>query len=175
LSLAGGAVASSLMLVVDTGVTVRAAVAGLGLAYVLYRLHGSRDRTGRVVVVAGWGAIAAAAWLFDAPLSIYLGVHAAMIWLIRSLYAYTDLRAAALDLGLSALALAFAIWAALRSESFFLAAWCFFLIQALHVAIPASMAHRGSAPAPARGGRADVFAGAHQAAEHALRRIAARR
>jgi hypothetical protein len=172
LSLVGGAVAASLMLVMPSGVVVRAVVAGMGLAYILYRLHRSREHTGRIVVIGAWCAIAAAAWLLAIPLPAYLAIHAGMIWLIRSLYTHSNLRAAAADLGLCALGLAFAVWAALRAESLFLAAWCFFLLQALHVAIPAWTAERAREDDP-RVREDDAFAGAHRAAERALRELAA--
>jgi hypothetical protein len=97
-----------------------------------------------------------------------------MIWLIRSLYTHSDLRGAAADLGLCVLGLAFAVWAALRAESFLLAAWCFFVLQALHVVIPASTgAGRARGQKPLGHAVPDVFADAHRAAERALRELAA--
>jgi hypothetical protein len=41
-----------------------------------------------------------------------------------------------MDLGLGALSVSAAVWAITRSGSVFLATWCFFLVQALFVAIP---------------------------------------
>ena len=45
---------------------------------------------------------------------------------------------------------AFAVWAAQRSGSAWLALWCFFLVQAFHVLIPATLTQRGSAAPPRR-------------------------
>ena len=58
------------------------------------------------------------------------------MWLLRSLYFYSGVMPALMDLGLSALSISAAVWAITRSGSVFLATWCFFLVQALFVAIP---------------------------------------
>lgn len=177
LSLVAGAVGSSLALVLPTQVVIRALVAGLTLAYVLYRLCRGQEKTGRIVTLGGACAVSAAAWLLDASMPAYLGIHVAMIWLVRSLYTHRDLREAAIDLGLSALGLAFAIWAAQRSQSLFVATWCFFLLQAMHGAIPAwtQRAYRGGELPQPDETSTDAFANAHRAAEAALQRLAAGR
>ena len=72
------------------------------------------------------------------------------------------------DLGLSALGAAFAAWAAQRSGSAWLALWCFFLVQAFHVCIPA---HRWRARQRASTPTDDAFSRAHRAAEAAVRRL----
>ena len=81
----------------------------------------------------------AATWLAGVPLVGYVLIHVGLLWLVRSLYFYSGVLPALLDLGLSALGLAFAVWAAGRSGSPLLALWCFFLVQALHVCIPAAI------------------------------------
>ena len=87
---------------------------------------------------------------------------------MRSLYYYSGLLPALADLGVSVLGAAFAAWAAQRSGSAWLVLWCFFLVQAFHVLIPASLTQRGrAAPDPAD----DAFARAHRAAEAAVRRL----
>jgi hypothetical protein len=68
-----------------------------------------------------------------------------MLWLVRSLYFYSSAFPALLDFGLSALSVSAAAWAMTRSGSLFLAIWCFFLVQAVFVAIPQRLgisAHR---------------------------------
>jgi len=70
------------------------------------------------------------------------------------------------DLGVTLLGAAFAVWAAQRADSAFLAFWCFFLVQAFHVSIPASLTRGGTTEAPD-----DAFARAHRAAEAAVRRL----
>src|SRR4026207_506730 len=69
-------------------------------------------------------------------------------------------------LGLTLLGAAFAVWAAQRADSAWLAFWCFFLVQAFHVSIPASLTRGNSHDAPD-----DAFARAHRAAEAAMRRL----
>jgi hypothetical protein len=61
------------------------------------------------------------------------------VWLVRSLYFYSGVMPALMDLGLNALSISAAVWAISRSGSVFLATWCFFLVQALFVAIPPTM------------------------------------
>lgn len=193
MSAAAAATGSTLMLVADTDTATRVVVAGLGLTYLLRLLGRSSERTGRSVTVAVWAGAAAVAWVADPGLPAYVALHVSMLWLARSLYGYTNLVEAALDLGLTALAACFAVWAAVRADSLFLTVWCFFVLQALHVSIPA-LAERLSVGAGAADGRADAagdgragaadfdaaaanrrFAHAWRAADEALRRMASRR
>ena len=67
------------------------------------------------------------------PLAGYVLVHLGLVWLVRSLYYYSGLLPALADLGSALLGAAFAVWAAQRSDSAWLALWCFFLVQAFHV------------------------------------------
>jgi hypothetical protein len=172
LSLVGAAFAASLPLALPAGGVYRAVVAALGLAYVLYRLSRATDRVGRVVTVLVWSAAAIATWLIAPSFAVYVAIHAGLIWLVRTFYVHSDLRAAAVDLGLSAMSLAFAVWAVRRTDSFLLGAWCFFLIQAMHVAIPAWLAKRGASHAGTDDLPEDRFAQAHRAAQEALKRLA---
>jgi hypothetical protein len=68
------------------------------------------------------------------------------------------------------MSLAFAVWAVRHTESFLLGAWCFFLIQAMHTAIPKWLAKRRHAADDLPD---DRFAEAHRAAQEALKRLAA--
>jgi hypothetical protein len=78
--------------------------------------------------------------------------------------------AALIDLGLSGLSLAAAIWAAHQSGSVFLTVWCFFLVQALFVHIPTHIGRRGEPDHEDLEG-AHRFERAHHAAESALRKL----
>jgi hypothetical protein len=97
-------------------------------------------------------------------------VNAGMIWLVRVLYHHTSMLSAAADLGLTSLAVVFATWAAYRSGSAWLALWCFFLLQAFFVWLPAGDRRRWAPQLPAEDGAA--FERARRAAETALRRLA---
>lgn len=173
LGIAGSVAFGVLSLVLGTVVALKAVIAGLGLAYVLWLFSRSRERVGRVTLLAVWGCAAAASWLFAPTLMLYFAVHVGLVWLVRSLYFYSGVLPALMDLGLSAFSAAVAIWAASRSGSSFLAIWCFFLVQALAAAIPPRIrgrAERQSNTVP----ESDAFERARRMAEAAVGRLAAR-
>ena len=147
----------------------RLAIAALGFSYALYAMAHSGERVGRIATIVCWAVAAGAAWVADLPLAAYVLAHLGLVWLVRSLYYYSGLLPALADLALTALGAAFAAWAALRLDSAWLALWCFFLVQAFHVSIPASLSSRrtnaaGTSPD-------DAFARAQRAAEAAVRRL----
>jgi hypothetical protein len=176
-SFVAAAVALTLSFVVPAAVVARLLVAGLGLTLVLRAIGRSSERTGRVVTIVVWLAAAAGIWLAGAGLPTYVAVHVTLAWLVRSLFSYSRLVEAGLDLGLTLLALSFAVFAAVRTESVFLATWCFLLVQAFQAQVPGLVSRVGT-PAekdvavgdPNRG-----FAEAFEAADEALRRIAGQR
>jgi hypothetical protein len=176
LSLAAAAVALTSAYILPGGIVARLIVAGVGLALVLRAMARSGEKTGRVVTVAVWLVVAAGVWLIDAGLPAYVAVHVALLWLVRSLYSYSGLVEAGLDLVLTLLALSFAVFAAVRTESVFLAIWSFVLLQSLHVSI-SGLATRLAAPRESESGGGDPnrgFADAFKAADEALHRIAGR-
>lgn len=173
LAIGGAAVLAALAPWLGFAAATRTVIAALGFAYLLYVMGASGERVGRVTTLALWAAttalIAAAGW----PLAVYALAHVALVWLVRSLYHYSGLLPALADFGLALLGAAFAAWAAQRSGSAWLAFWCFFLVQSLHVLIPSSL---GGSPRDASdGGGGDAFARAHRAAESALRRLSSAR
>jgi hypothetical protein len=172
LSLSGAALLAVLAPFFGYGAALRAVIALLGLAYVLYLVGKSGERVGRVTTIAVWAAAAAAAWLAGLPLAAFVLVHVGLVWLVRSLYYYSGVLPALADLGLSVLGAAFAVWAAQRSGTAWLAFWCFFLAQAFFVLIPASLSSRASEPANERN---QAFDRAHRAAEAAVRRLSSAR
>lgn len=145
----------------------RLVIAAIGLAYVLYLLVRSGERIGRVTVVTLWLLVAAASWWLAPPLPIFVVVHVGMVWLVRSLYFHASALSAVADLGLNGLAVAAAIWAGFHTHSLWLGLWCFFLVQALFVAIPPHWRRPKHAQATAD----DRFEAAHRAAESALRKF----
>jgi hypothetical protein len=168
LSVCGAALLAVLAPWLGLGLGLRAVIAVLGFAYVLHAIGRSGERVGRITTLACWLAVASAAWLAGLPLAAYVLVHLGAVWLVRSVYYYSGLLPALADLGLTLLGAAVAVWTAQRTESAWLAFWCFFLVQAFHVAIPKSLAHRAALDAPD-----DAFARAHRAAEAAVRRLSA--
>ena len=94
---------------------LRALIAGLGLAYIVYLLKRSQARLGKVTVVSFWLAGAVALWLVDPPFTVYLLLHAGAVWFVRSLYFYGGLIPAVLDLALTGFGLVAAFWAAMET------------------------------------------------------------
>ncbi len=169
-SFLGGALYSALTTVLPSSVAFRALVAGIGLAYVFYLLARSHDRVGRVTALTAWAVVAVATWLLEPPLTLYVSVHVGLVWLIRSLYFYSSALSALADLGLNLASVAAAIWAATESGSPLLSIWCFFLVQALFVAIPVRMGENRR-KGQLEDGNDDRFEHAHRAAQGALRRL----
>jgi hypothetical protein len=167
-SACGAALLTALSPWLGAATALRAVVALLGFAYTVHVLGRSGERVGRLTTIVCWLGVAGGAWLADLPLVGYVLLHVGLAWLVRSLYHYSGLLPALADFGLSLLGAAFAVWAAQRSGSAWLALWCFFLVQAFHALIPPTLAQRGGA-ALAAGDRA--FERAHRAAEAAVRRL----
>jgi hypothetical protein len=176
-SLIAAAVALTLTYVMPAAFVARLVVAGLGLTVVVRAIARSDERTGRIICLVVWAVAAAAVWLSNVGLPIFVVVHVTLAWLVRSLFSYSRIVEAGVDFGLTLLALSFAVFAAVRTDSVFLAAWSFLLVQALHVSIP-GLVSRWSDPKekelspgdPNRG-----FADAFKAADEALHRIAGQR
>ena len=167
------AVFATLTPFVGLGAVVRLVIPALCLAYLLYLFSRSKERLGRVTTLTLWGALAAATWWVAPPLPFYLLIHVGSIWLVRSLYFYSGVMPALMDLGVSALSVSATVWAISRSGSVFLATWCFFLVQALFVAIPptvksARKSERNTAT------ESKNFEHARQQADKALRQLFAR-
>lgn len=149
---------------------VRLIIPALGLAYLLYLMSHSKARTGRVTTLSLWCALAAISWWVAPPVPLYLLIHVAAVWLVRSLYFYSGIVPALMDLGLSALSISASVWAMTRSGSVFLAIWTFFLVQALFIAIPPAV--KGKAE-PERNTAVDNenFGRARRQADAALRQL----
>lgn len=164
------AVVAALTPFVGFDVVLRLVIPALGLAYLLFLFSRSRERVGRVTTLALWGVLAIVSWWLAPSLPLYLLIHVAAIWLVRSLYFYSGVLPALMDLGLSTLSVSATVWAITRSGSVFLATWCFFLVQALFVAIPPKMK---STRQPQRNTalESESFAQARRQADQALRRL----
>ena len=173
LSLVGGATFAGLSHLVDPVTALRLVVALLGGSYGCWLISRSNARIGRVTAVAGWSAAALALVFSPITLPLYLLVHVALIWLIRSLYFHTSVLPALFDLALSGLGIAAAVWAAEQSNSVFLASWCFFLVQSFFVVIPRTLRDRSTPPAHLPDDINQPFQRAQRTAEAALRRISA--
>ncbi|MGB5305852.1 MAG: hypothetical protein WBO57_06395 [Gammaproteobacteria bacterium] len=170
ISLAGGVLYTALDTLAPGGPVLRLLIAGMGLAYVIYLLSRSPVPVGRVTAAAAWALVAGVLWFTHPPLLLYVCIHLGAVWLIRSLYFYSSALSALADLGLNGLGLAAAVWAVTHTGSVFLGIWCFFLVQALFVAIPESV-NRKSGAAQAGHAREDRFQHAYRVAETAVRKL----
>jgi hypothetical protein len=171
LSVCGAAVLAALGPLVGAGTALRAVIALVAFAYVLYLVGKSGERVGRVATLACWLVAALCAGAAGLPLAAYVLVHVGLVWLVRSLYYYSGLLPALADLGLCVLGAAFAVWAAQRSGSAWLSFWCFFLAQSFHVLIPAALTGRAAHERDAD----DAFNRAQRTAEEAIRRLSTAR
>ena len=168
------AIVATLTPLVGLSTVVRLVIPLLGLAYLLYLLSRSAERLGRVTTLTFWTAMTAVTWWAAPPLPLYLLIHAGAVWLIRSLYFYSGGVPALMDLGLNALGVSAAVWAISRSGSIFLATWCFFLVQALFVAIPPSVQRKAQAQQNTPADRAN-FERAKRQADAALHHLFTKR
>lgn len=146
----------------------RLVIPALGFAYTVYLLSRSPHALGRVTTLTSWFVIAGAAWWFAPPVMLYLLIHVGLIWLVRVLYFYSGMIPALMDLGLSAVSVTALTWSVTRSGSVLLATWCFFLVQALFVAIPKTIARE---PAIDSTHNNERFERAHRQADAALRQL----
>ena len=169
-SLAGSVLYTALNTVFPGGPVLRLLIADIGLAYVLYLLGRSHERIGRITTATAWAVMAGMLWFIQPPLLLYVFVHLGAIWLIRSLYFYSSALSALADLGLNGLGLAAAVWAVTRTGSVFLGIWCFFLVQALFVAIPKRIGRRSGTGQDGHDSEAR-FQHAYRAAEAAVRKL----
>ena len=115
-----------------------------------------------------WAALAIVTWWLAPPLPLYLLIHVGAVWFVRSLYFYSGVLPALIDLGLSALSVSATVWAITRSGSVFLATWCFFLVQSLFVHIPPSVKNKARQEAAPE---SETFEHARRQADRALRQL----
>lgn len=164
------AIVATLTPFVGLGSVLRLVIPAMGLAYLLYLFSRSTERLGRVTALSAWSVMAAVTWWMAPPIALYLLIHVTAIWLIRSLYFYSGVMPALMDLGLSALSISASVWALTRSGSIFLATWCFFLVHALFVAIPPAINKAKRAETETHPGN-ERFDTARRQADEALRQL----
>jgi len=152
------------------GLLLRLLLSGIGFAYVVYLLLRSRERIGRVTVLAGWILLNVMIWVFYPPILLFATLQLVLIWLARSLYFYSGVLPSLLDLGLNGVASLLALAAGLHTQSLFVGLWCFFLCQALFVFIPTTL-KRKSLSTGSKAMVDDRFEHAHQVAIAAVRKL----
>ena len=153
-----------------TAVTARFTVALLGLAYLIFLFSRTETRVGRVTVLVVWAGVAVAGWIWVDSFTLYLLLHASLLWLIRSLYFHGGVLAALIDGALVAGGIVCALGTVLKTGSTLLGIWVFFLIQALFPVIPTL----GAAPSVSERSTQERFGDAQSRAEAALTQLIAR-
>lgn len=172
LAIAGSVAFDVLVPPLSAAVALRTVMAALGLGYLVFLMRGGRQRTGRVTAVAAWLVFCGVAWFAAPTVASSLLMHALAIWLVRSLFRYAGVLPALLDLGVSLLGAAAAAWTLGHTGSVFLAAWSFFLVQALVAAVPVRITSRHArGPAPLQD---DNFEQARRRADAAFRQLIVR-
>jgi len=169
-SLAGATGFFALSFLFTEEMAIRLAISGLAFFYSLYLLSRSGERIGRITVMLLGCLLSAAVWLFYPPLTLFLILHVLSIWLIRSLYFYSRLFPSLADMGLCLFGIASAFWTLHHTGSPFLTFWCFFLIQAVFVAIPTGNRQTFADEAALSNSEVE-FKRAYQAAEAAVRKL----
>ena len=156
--------------VLPLGILIRTLISVAGVAYLLYLFSRCSEKTGRVTALSVYVSMVIATWIFMPSIPWVVIAHLGLIWLIRSLYFYSSMLSALLDLGLTALSVVGAVAAYLHTDSLFLGLWCLFLVQALFSWIPSSWQRQStSMKSPVENNRFDV---AYRAAENAARKLA---
>lgn len=166
-----GAAMYSMFSLFDGDATLRLVIDILALAYVTYLLIRSRERTGRIVVWVSWCVAALFIWGLQLSLPLYLFSHMALIWIVRSLYYYSSLVSALVDLGVNIVSMLAAVTAAVHTDSIFISLWCYFLLQSLFVYIPRDWHKRDGGRRVSAAYNSEDFERAHQVAEAAIRRL----
>jgi hypothetical protein len=169
-AIGGGVLFSALATLFVSDFVLRLLIAGMGMAYVLYLLRRSGEKIGRITSLSVWLVATLTIWLMGLSLPLYLLAHLGLIWVIRSLYYYSSLISALLDLGLLMFGLAAGVWAMLQTGNLFLSVWSFFLVQALFVLIPNTW-KKASDKAAVVNSEEDGFQTAHRTAQAALAKL----
>jgi hypothetical protein len=109
LSACGAALLGALAPWLGPGVALRAVIALLGFAYVIYAIGRSGERVGRITTLVCWIVVASGAWLAGLPLVAYVLVALAPSGRSLALL-LLGAHAGARRLGATLLGAAFAVW-----------------------------------------------------------------
>ncbi len=170
LSLAAPALYHIANLIVPRALALKVVLAVLLCGYVLYLLQLNRARIGNITLGAGTllALLGTLLWGVTTPGLVFVGIT--LIWVVRSVIAYSSMVMSLTDGALCLLSLGVAAWAFGATGNIFWAIWCFFLSQSLFTLIPErlGMSNKRSESTA----EVSTFSAAHKAAEAALRELA---
>lgn len=153
----------------------RLLLAGITFGYIIYLLVRSGQRTGRFTVMFTSATLSLLALVVIDSFFLFLMVHMAMVWMVRSLYFYKNIFQSLADLLLMSAAVLSAGWTWASTGSLFLTSWCFFITQALFIYIPGLISFKPTAQSTINNSTAnyedDQFERAFQLAEQASERL----
>ena len=117
------------------GFSLKALATILTTLYAFYLLKRAEQTPGKITGGLLLLTAIATCWLLQLPVLVFLTIHVALIWLIRSLFFHNSIVTSLLDAGLQILAALAALWAQHQTGSLLLTTWTYFLTQALFVLI----------------------------------------
>jgi hypothetical protein len=161
-------------LLVPRLLALKLVIVALTGAYVLYLLKLHHARIGNIVLGTGTALILLAALLWGVAATTLVFVSIPLIWIVRSLIAYSSVFMSIVDGALCLLGLGAATWAFGATGSAFWATWCLFLTQSLFTLIPEQPGRIKKPASSIPAMETDRFSAAHKAAEAALRALARR-
>ena len=174
LSLAAPALYHVCDLLVPRPLALKLVIVALTGAYMHYLLKLHHARIGNIILGTGTALILVTALLWGVAISTLVLVSILLIWIVRSLIAYSSVFMSIVDGALSLLGLGAATWAFGATGSAFWAIWCFFLTQSLFTLIPEQPGRINKSAASTPVMETSGFSAAHKAAEAALRELAER-
>jgi hypothetical protein len=174
LSLAAPALYHLCDLLVPRLLALKLVIVALTGAYVLYLLKLHHARIGNIVLGTGTALILLAALLWGVATTTLVFVSITLIWIVRSLIAYSSVFMSIVDGALCLLGLGTATWAFGATGSAFWAIWCLFLTQSLFTLIPEQPGRIKKPASSILAMETDRFSAAYKAAEAALRALARR-
>lgn len=136
LSTVASAVHGALQPFVGSADALRVSLLITVLGYLAFLLQQLRPPFGMVLILAGALLTSFALLLFNPPLLVWLGMLAAMLWLVRCVLRYQHLTHCALDALINALAGCVGLSVLLHTHSLWLGVWSYFLALAFCALLP---------------------------------------
>lgn len=166
LAIAGSFFYSALTLFFNPSLSLALVINVLALAYTLYLLWRSPRAHGKIAISAIYLALLISILFLQPPLWLHIVFATVSLSVIRSLFYYSSLVPASIDLILSLLNFTILIWAYHQTQSLFITLWSYFLVQALFSFIPTKNLDKKR-----RDHEDNHFNRAHQQAEAAFNKI----